>query len=574
MEKIAGCGGMIFLGLIILIVGADDPEIFYWILGIVALFFIIISIWALSNDSSSGTTDSSISKSSSAYKTLSQTPHINTYSPSIPSSASSRMSTSDNIFSSLPQNIEETITVADELVTYCQKMEDDVPFNNELSKHEIELNDQNGDPLLGEDADVRRLFFVDAIHCYAEMTSYINLNRNGDVGFLYLISRLYNPSEDYGHELNDLNYLHVMMYDTIQDYTTGVAAAHIFREDDDADFMVALVLLQYNYEEYQRYLTLLYRFCTLVAKADGQITNKEQSFLDHLVKLRGGELNNSTGGTVRTDFEQQSNENHYEQLQSLIGLESVKKEVVTMSNYIMVQSSRAQQGLKMSPISYHCVFTGNPGTGKTTVARILAGIYAELRVIKKGHLVETDRSGLIAEYEGQTAVKTNRVIDRALDGVLFIDEAYSLIGSGQDDYGKEAIATLLKRMEDDRGRLVVILAGYGDEMKAFIESNPGLKSRFNRYIHFPDYSADELMQIFLLMAKKYDYELTPDATSYLNNEIITLIANKDRHFGNARSIRNIFEKVLERQANRLSSISRPSLSQLKEITIDDCKVSA
>ncbi len=257
------------------------------------------------------------------------------------------------------------------------------------------------------------------------------------------------------------------------------------------------------------------------------------------------------------------------ELESLIGLNSVKKEVQTLTNFIKIQQKREEQGLKSSSLSYHCVFTGNPGTGKTTVARIVAGIYKDLGVLKKGHLVETDRSGLVAEYVGQTAVKTNKIIDSALDGVLFIDEAYSLVGGGESDYGKEAIATLLKRMEDDRDRLVVILAGYTKDMKQFIDSNPGLQSRFNRYIEFPDYTADELMQIFELNLKKYDYHFGEGAKAKLQQYLDKAIANKDANFGNGRFVRNLFEKVLQQQANRLASVSNLTTKQLSEITIDD-----
>ena len=257
------------------------------------------------------------------------------------------------------------------------------------------------------------------------------------------------------------------------------------------------------------------------------------------------------------------------ELDSLIGLASVKKEVQTLTNFIKIQQKRAEQGLKSSSVSYHCVFTGNPGTGKTTVARIVADIYKNLGVLKKGHLVETDRAGLVAEYVGQTAVKTNKIIDSALDGVLFIDEAYSLVGGGESDYGKEAVATLLKRMEDDRERLVVILAGYTKDMKQFIDSNPGLQSRFNRYIEFPDYTPDELYQIFALSLKKYDYHVTDDAKVALQHFFEDAVAHKDANFGNGRFVRNIFEKVLEHQANRLASESNLTTERLSEITIED-----
>ncbi len=247
--------------------------------------------------------------------------------------------------------------------------------------------------------------------------------------------------------------------------------------------------------------------------------------------------------------------NASQELASLIGLSSVKEEIEQLTNFIKIQQIRKHKGLKISPISYHCVFTGNPGTGKTTVARIISEIYKDLGVLTKGHLVETDRAGLVAEYVGQTAVKTNKIIDSALDGVLFIDEAYSLVPDGGkvgNDFGHEAISTLLKRMEDDRDRLVVILAGYGDEMETFIDSNPGLQSRFNRYIHFADYNTNELLKIFELLLKKNDYRISDTARDTAKRYIENAVANKDQKFGNARFIRNFFEKVLQNQATRLS----------------------
>ena len=259
------------------------------------------------------------------------------------------------------------------------------------------------------------------------------------------------------------------------------------------------------------------------------------------------------------------------ELDTLVGLASVKEEIKTLSNFIKIQQKRKEQGLKSSSVSYHCVFTGNPGTGKTTVARIVAQIYKDLGILSKGHLVETDRSGLVAEYVGQTAVKTNKIIDSALDGVLFIDEAYSLIGTGQD-YGKEAIATLLKRMEDNRDRLVVILAGYSKEMQDFINTNPGLQSRFNRYIDFPDYSAEELLQIFEKNVEKFDYKLQKEALVAMSEYFQHAVENKDANFGNARFVRNIFEKTLEKQANRLSTDPDLDTNELTLITLADLPI--
>lgn len=264
-----------------------------------------------------------------------------------------------------------------------------------------------------------------------------------------------------------------------------------------------------------------------------------------------------------------TNSNATKELNSLIGLTRVKEEIAKLQNFIKIQLVRQSQGLKTSSISYHCVFTGNPGTGKTTVARIVAEIYKDLGILKKGHLIETDRSGLVAEYVGQTAAKTNKVIDSALDGVLFIDEAYSLVSSSSNDFGHEAIATLLKRMEDDRDRLIVILAGYGNEMKTFIDSNPGLQSRFNRYIHFDDYSADDLLAIFELNLKKNQYNMSNSAKAILKSFLDNAVENKDKNFGNGRFVRNVFEKTLQNQATRLSTIDNLSMEDLQLIVDED-----
>ena len=257
------------------------------------------------------------------------------------------------------------------------------------------------------------------------------------------------------------------------------------------------------------------------------------------------------------------------ELNTLIGLAGVKNEIAKLQDFIKIQRVRQLQGLKTSPISYHCVFTGNPGTGKTTVARIVAEIYRDMGILKKGHLVETDRSGLVAEYVGQTAVKTNAVVDSALDGVLFIDEAYSLAPTSSNDFGHEAIATLLKRMEDSRDRLVVILAGYGNEMQTFIDANPGLQSRFNRYIHFDDYSAEDLLAIYELNLKKHQYKMSDSAKTILKDFLENAIANKDKNFGNGRFVRNIFEITLQNQATRLSAMNKLSKEDLQLIVDED-----
>ena len=256
-------------------------------------------------------------------------------------------------------------------------------------------------------------------------------------------------------------------------------------------------------------------------------------------------------------------------LDSLIGLSTVKREVITFHNFLRVQNERKKKGFSVPPTSYHLVFSGNPGTGKTTIARIMAEIFRDLGVLAKGHLVEATRADLVAGYMGQTAIKTNKVIDSALDGVLFIDEAYTLSRSAENDYGQEAIDTLLKRMEDDRDRLVVIIAGYTDEIKKFVNSNPGLSSRFNRYIEFPDYTEDELAQIFRGLLEKYDYKMGEAASRAMKACIATAVRNKDNRFGNGRYVRNLFEKVIEKQANRLAAAPDLGKVDVSYLTVSD-----
>ena len=333
---------------------------------------------------------------------------------------------------------------------------------------------------------------------------------------------------------------------------------------DTDDFLIKYYLDKVDPKLSKKYMVLLYRVSSIVAKADGRITEDEAAWLSQLV---------STTGTDEREVtpEEDATGNPTAELNSLIGLESVKKDVTSLSNFIKMKQMRESKGLKAPSISYHCVFTGNPGTGKTTVARILASIFKDLGILKRGHLVETDRSGLVAEYVGQTAVKTNKIIDSALDGVLFIDEAYTLVG-GQNDYGMEAIATLLKRMEDDRDRLIVILAGYPDEMENFINSNPGLRSRFNRYIFFPDYSSTELHEIFHFNVIKNEYDMTADADEYLKKKLDHVVQNKRKDFGNARYVRNYFESAIEHQANRLASDVDLTPEKLSELTIEDIDI--
>ncbi|MCL2391647.1 MAG: AAA family ATPase [Oscillospiraceae bacterium] len=283
---------------------------------------------------------------------------------------------------------------------------------------------------------------------------------------------------------------------------------------------------------------------------------------------------------VNTETVQTSKEPTLEELMAkldeLVGLESVKQSVKSLINLVNVRKLREENNLPNPPLSLHMVFTGNPGTGKTTVARILSELYRAIGVLSKGQLVEVDRSGLVAGYVGQTAIKTTDAVNSALGGILFIDEAYALSPDsvGGNDFGKEAIETLLKMMEDNRNDLIVIVAGYHEQMDRFIASNPGLESRFNRYFEFEDYNGAQLNEIFCSICSKSEYVLTEEAKAFATGHFNMRYELRDENFGNARFIRNFFEDIVTIHSDRISAQKGHTREDLITITLEDIEKAA
>lgn len=266
--------------------------------------------------------------------------------------------------------------------------------------------------------------------------------------------------------------------------------------------------------------------------------------------------NEPESGSEETEEEQETIEEVMESINRLIGMKKVKDEINSYINFIKIRRERENRGLPVTPLSLHAVFYGPPGTGKTTIARLVGRVYKALGLLSRGHLVETDRAGLVAGYVGQTGVKTDELVTGAIDGVLFIDEAYTLIPeNGGNDFGREAVDTILKRMEDLRDRFAVIVGGYPDEMERFINANPGLKSRFSRYFYFDHYNPEELMAIFNIFTGDVKFVLEDDAAGKVRELFTYFYDRRDRSFGNGRFARNVFEKIVQNQADRLSSLS-------------------
>ena len=303
------------------------------------------------------------------------------------------------------------------------------------------------------------------------------------------------------------------------------------------------------------------------------VTSGQPSFLDQArPQTAGGDKPQAE--QAKPAEEKPSFDELMAQLESLVGLDKVKKDVKNLVNLMKVRKLRQENDLPVPPMSLHMVFMGNPGTGKTTVARLISGLYAAIGVLSKGQLVEVDRSGLVAGYVGQTALKTQEAIKSALGGVLFIDEAYSLSSGGENDFGREAIETILKAMEDHRDDLIVIVAGYDEPMQKFLSSNPGLESRFNKYFYFPDYTGEQLLTIFKNQCQKNSYTLSPEAEEAAKALFDRLYQQRDDNFGNGRDVRNCFEDMIVRQSNRVAAMEAPTREDLMTVLPEDLEEKA
>ena len=353
--------------------------------------------------------------------------------------------------------------------------------------------------------------------------------------------------------------------------TYGQETANLYRELGQA-------MISYNtdtdpteLENMTRYILNLQKYLKKYEVNAGNAANGLKDVKERPIpKKNGGSAPKAKDAVSETEEKEKTSDELLDELNSLIGLERVKEEVNNLINLLKIKQMRKERGLPQVIMSMHLVFMGNPGTGKTTVARILAQLYRGLGILTTGQLVETDRSGLVSGYIGQTATKVMEVVESALGGVLFIDEAYTLTANtGSNDFGQEAVDTLLKAMEDHRDDLVVIVAGYTERMEHFLQSNPGLRSRFNTFIFFEDYEPQELTQIFESMCQKNRYELSQEAKAFLAAYFQERCENKPENFANAREARNLFEKTITQQANRLVGYDAVSDEQLVCIEKED-----
>lgn len=433
------------------------------------------------------------------------------------------------------------------VLSICEAINSDAKAISELNV----LLPQKGENKLLLKAE--KIFISDFIFVFSKVK---NLSEKAQFGLAYYYDAIRNKHFANENDLENLNKL--VATNAFKSHFNKIVQDNILFDLAKSKTYLLNYLKQNKHPKFEEVKQVFNTFLNLVCDFDVQ---KNQNANDVLgIDFRMHTVN---------EIENDSLEKVLEELNSLIGLENVKKDVAELVNLLKVQQKRTTQGLKNIEITLHTVFLGPPGTGKTTVARLLGRIFKHLEFLTKGQMIETDREGMVAGYVGQTATKVNAIVNEAKGGVLFVDEAYALSQNLGNDYGAEAVNTLLKRMEDFRDDFAVVVAGYDEPMQVFIDSNPGLRSRFNRYFYFNHFSPDELFAIFEIYCKKADFIITEGAQEKLKDTFDLLYQKRDDSFGNARVIRNIFEKCIQQQANRIVKIKRITKKVLRTLTEED-----
>lgn len=421
-------------------------------------------------------------------------------------------------------------------------------FNDIVIKHE-----NNKGEIISESADILNISVLYKGNKYSSFCDEIKPRIDYDLEIIYSVDGIQKKSI--------LNLKYSTVFEQSRKSISLINKKDIFSS----------IRIELGYNDYyilRSFLGILFRVNPYSSKSNANIVREKKSIID-TSDFGFNMINNFKSNHNIKSYNNSVITDPYGELDKLIGLDAIKEDVKKLVNFMKLQKRRKEKGLTNVPVSLHLVFTGNPGTGKTTIARIIGAIYKDIGVLSKGHFVEVDRAALVAGYIGQTAMKTQKKIEEAMGGVLFIDEAYTLAKQdAPNDFGQEAIDTILKAMEDNRDDFVVIVAGYPDLMKNFINSNPGLQSRFNKYIEFPDYTSEEMFLIFKKMCDQYDYVIKNEAYEKMRLIFENVVNHKDDSFANARTVRNIFETLITNQADRLSEVDATE-EEMQEISIDD-----